>query len=249
MKAIILARVSTEEQREAGNSLPAQQERLRRYIERTSRLVLDKEFIFDESAYKEHRKQFEKVIGYVSGHKEVVAFCCDKVDRLTRDFLVGLPDLERLRRDGRIELHFPSDNLVLQRDSPATDLFHFYIAVSLAQYYSNAISDNTKRAFEQKRRAGEWTGPARIGYKSVPLDVEKRTRKDLVPDPERAHLIQHIFELYATGTRSITTVWKEVTRLGLRGLNGQELSRSNIEQILKDTFYYGMAYSPKHKHR
>ena len=34
MKAIILARVSTEEQKEVGNSLPAQQERLRLYINR-----------------------------------------------------------------------------------------------------------------------------------------------------------------------------------------------------------------------
>ena len=31
MKAIILARVSTEEQKEAGNSLPAQIERLKKY--------------------------------------------------------------------------------------------------------------------------------------------------------------------------------------------------------------------------
>jgi len=31
MKAIILARVSTEEQKEAGNSLPAQIERLKNY--------------------------------------------------------------------------------------------------------------------------------------------------------------------------------------------------------------------------
>ncbi|MEK6877668.1 MAG: recombinase family protein, partial [Thermoproteota archaeon] len=103
MKTIILARVSTQEQKEAGNSLPAQQARLRGYIDRVPRLELDKEFIFDESAYKEHRKEFDKIIDYISSFKEVVALCCDKVDRLTRDFLVGLPDLERLRRDGKIE--------------------------------------------------------------------------------------------------------------------------------------------------
>lgn len=34
MKAIILARVSTEEQKEAGNSLPAQIERLKQYCNR-----------------------------------------------------------------------------------------------------------------------------------------------------------------------------------------------------------------------
>src|SRR3989338_962052 len=63
MKTIILARVSTQEQKEAGNSLPAQQARMRIYIERVPRLELDKEFIFDESAYKERRKEFEKGTG------------------------------------------------------------------------------------------------------------------------------------------------------------------------------------------
>jgi len=243
MKTIILARVSTQEQKEAGNSLPAQQARMRGYIDRVPRLELDKEFIFDESAYKEHRKEFDKVIDYVSGFKEVVALCCDKVDRLTRDFLVGLPDLERLRRDGKIELHFPSDNLVLHRDSPATDLFHFNIAVSLAQYYSNAISDNTKRAFETKRRNGEWAGKPRIGYINIDLENGK---KDIVPDPERGHLIQKLFELYSTGSYSITLLWEKMTKMGLRGLDGQKLARSNIELILQDTFYYGIAYSKKH---
>ncbi len=34
MKAILIARVSTAEQKEAGNSLPAQRERLRKYCEK-----------------------------------------------------------------------------------------------------------------------------------------------------------------------------------------------------------------------
>jgi len=243
MKTIILARVSTQEQKEAGNSLPAQQARMRGYIDRLPRLELDKEFIFDESAYKEHRKEFQKVVDYIVSQKEVVTLCCDKVDRLTRDFLVGLPALERLRREGKIELHFPSDNLVLHQNSPATDLFHFNIAVSLAQYYSNAIGDNVKRTFEQKRKRGDWNGKPRLGYKNIELEDKK---KDIVPDPERAHLIQKLFELYATGNYSITTLWQEITRLGLRGFEGQKLARSNIELILKDTFYYGIAQSKKH---
>ena len=175
MEAILLARVSTEEQKEAGNSLPAQQSRLHTYTKQRN-LTLTQEFIFDESAHKEHRKEFDKVIKYIEGTKETIALCCDKVDRLTRDFLVGLPELERFRREGKIELHFPSDNLVLRQNSPSTDLFHFNIAVSLAQYYSDSISDNTKRAFEQKRKNGEITGAPPIGYNSVPTNEKKRTR-------------------------------------------------------------------------
>jgi site-specific DNA recombinase len=242
MKAITLARVSTEEQREAGNSLPAQQLRLLTYIEKTQKLVLDKEFIFDESAYKEHRKEFDKVIDYILSQKEVVAFCCDKVDRLTRDFLVGLPILEKLRREGKIELHFPSDNLVLHQNSPATDLFHFNIAVSLAQYYSNAISDNVKRAYEKMRRDGLWVSKVPLGYRR---DTDVLGNTTIIIDPERGHIVTKLFELYATGNYSLQTIREEAISMGLRTPTGAIPSKSTIEIMLKNTFHCGIAVSSK----
>lgn len=54
MKAIIIARVSTEEQKDAGNSLPAQIARLESYCERKGFEII-KKFSFDESAYKNDR--------------------------------------------------------------------------------------------------------------------------------------------------------------------------------------------------
>src|SRR4029077_3672837 len=50
MKAILIARVSTEEQREAGNSLPAQVARLERYCQIKGMPILNT-YSFDESAY------------------------------------------------------------------------------------------------------------------------------------------------------------------------------------------------------
>ncbi len=57
-KAVIIARVSTEEQKEAGNSLPAQVARLENYCERKGFEVI-KKFSFDESAYKNNREEFD----------------------------------------------------------------------------------------------------------------------------------------------------------------------------------------------
>lgn len=242
MKAIILARVSTEEQKEAGNSLPAQQERLRLYIERKPQLNLDKEFIFDESAYKEHRKEFDKIIEYIVAQKEIVSLCCDKVDRLSRDFLVGLPALEKLRRDGKAELHFPSDNLVLHKDSPATDLFHFNIAVSLAQYYSNSISDNVKRSYEQMRRDGIWPSRPPLGYIRS-KDVSGKSI--IIPDPERAHIIAKMFELYATGNYSIETLRQEIIKMGLKSSGNLIPPKSCIDNIIRNSFYCGIAVPKK----
>jgi len=243
MKAIILARVSTEEQKETGNSLPAQQARLVSYIEKNDDLFLIKEFVFDESAYKEHRKEFQKIIDYIEQQKEPVALCCDKVDRLSRDFLVGLPLLEKLRRTGQIELHLPSDNLVLHKDSPATDLFHYNIAVSLAQYYSNAISDNIKRAWEQKIRNGEIMTKAPIGYLNERTEDDKQ---NVYIDELRAAFVVRIFEMYATGLHSMQKISDEMKKEGLKSRHrGKYLKTRQIETILKNPFYCGFCFYKK----
>lgn len=58
-KSIIIARVSTEEQKEAGNSLPAQIARLKSYCDRKGYKII-KQFSFDESAYKGKRNDFDE---------------------------------------------------------------------------------------------------------------------------------------------------------------------------------------------
>src|SRR3989344_1690630 len=84
MKAIILARVSTEEQKEAGNSLPAQLSRMQDYCERNGYTVV-KTYSFDESAYKAKRDEFDKILEDINASKEKIAICFDKVDRLSRN--------------------------------------------------------------------------------------------------------------------------------------------------------------------
>ena len=58
MKAVILARVSTQEQEDAGNSIPAQIHRIENYCQRKG-FEIAKTFSFDESAYKNRRDEFE----------------------------------------------------------------------------------------------------------------------------------------------------------------------------------------------
>lgn len=245
MKAVILARVSTEEQKDAGNSLPAQIERMRAYCNRKNLdMSEDRIFSFDESAYKKKRDEFDDILEYLEQHKEKVAVCFDKVDRLSRNIFDKRVSMlyEKAVAD-EIELHFVSDGQVINSSMSAVQKFQFGMSLGLAKYYSDATSDNVKRAFEQKRRIGEWTGRVRLGYKNIPLDIENRLRKDIVLDDERAHLVKMMFDLYATGNYSTTTIWEKVTSMGLRSLKGTKISRSNVQYILKDPFYYGQPYS------
>ncbi len=248
MKAIIVARVSTDEQKE--NSPDAQLFRMQSYCERNDYLII-KTFSFVESAYKTKRDEFDNIIEYIEEcikKKEKIAVCFDKVDRLSRNiFDKRVALLYEKAVNNEIELHFVSDGQVINDKMNAGDKFAFGMKLGLSKYYSDAISDNVRRTFEQKRRNGEWTGAVRLGYKNIALDVEKRLRKDIVIDPERAHLITKMFEMYATGNYSLETIRQEVTDLGLRSLKGFKLSKSCVENILKDPFYCGTATSKKYK--
>ena len=69
MKAILIARVSTEEQKEAGNSLPAQIARLEKYCQIKGFPILQV-FSFDESAHEGPRDEFNGIIDFVLAQKK-----------------------------------------------------------------------------------------------------------------------------------------------------------------------------------
>src|SRR5574343_450279 len=104
MKAIILARVSTEEQMNEGQSIPAQLSRAREYT-KTKGLTIYKEFPFDESSVKDQRKKFEKVIEEIEKSKEKVALIVETVDRLQRSFKESVM-LDEFRKQDKLEIHF-----------------------------------------------------------------------------------------------------------------------------------------------
>lgn len=246
MKAIIVARVSTEEQREAGNSLPAQAARMETYFDNKG-FVVTKTFSFDESAYKTKRDEMDNIIAYIDDfikRKEKLAVGFDKVDRLSRNIFDKRVAylFERAIAD-EIELHFVSENQIVNSKISASEKFAFSMKLGLSKYYSDAISDNVKRAFEQKRRNGEWTGKPRLGYKN---SLDEFGRKNIIVDEERSHLIVKMFELYATGNYSLETLLRTITDMGLRNFDGKPVARNTIEHILKDSFFCGIAVSRKY---
>lgn len=155
------------------DALPAQTHRLLEYAKKRGYKYELTEI--RESAYSTHRSSFSILVNRISSLGESVIIVFDKIDRYTRDSSsqeVRL--LDQLRKAGTIELHFPSDNLFVHRDSPATDLLRLGMGVVVARYYSDAISDNVKRRFEQKLRDGEWIGMAPVGYKNINLPNGKK---------------------------------------------------------------------------
>lgn len=231
MKAILIARVSTEEQKEAGNSLPAQMLRLERYCENKGLEIL-KSFSFDESAYKNQRDEFDGILDFVIEQKQKIAVCCDKVDRLSRNmFDKRVSELyEKALRD-EVELHFVSDGQIINSRISAAEKFHFGISLGLAKYYSDAISDNVRRAIEAKLRRGEWLARAPYGYHNVKAEDGKA---DVVVDEYESRIVQKVFEWYATGAYSL-----ELACNKLKADYGIVWPRGYLAKVLDNPFYYG----------
>jgi DNA invertase Pin-like site-specific DNA recombinase len=119
MKAITVARVSTEEQREANNSLPAQTHRMEEYCRRNGFDIIES-FSFDESAYTDNRTEFDSILSRIDSQNEKIIVCFDKVDRFSRDiFDKRVPILYNKALAGLIELHFVSDGQVIDNKMSA----------------------------------------------------------------------------------------------------------------------------------
>ncbi len=231
MKAIIIARVSTEEQREAGNSLPAQEARLQNYC-KNKNFEIVRLCSFDESAYKNQRDAFDRIVDFILEQKEKVIVCFDKVDRLSRNvFDKRISLLYEKALSDEIEIHFVSDGQILSSKISATEKFTFSMSLGLAKYYSDAISDNVKRAQEQKLRKGEWLGKAPFGYKNIKLENEKTA---IIVDEHNRFIVKTAFELYATGGYSMELLCKKIkTDFGISWF------KSHLAKILQNPFYHG----------
>ena len=237
VKAFLISRVSDPRQADA---LPAQEYRLDEYA---NRLKLNAEkHMFDETAYKEDRTKFLEIINNATQHKGFYILVFDKIDRLTRDVSSQVVmDLKKLVKEGKTELHFPSDGLVFHQKSPAHDKTRLDMGMVFGGYYSAAISDNVKRKIEQKLRDREYPGKACIGYKNIQWEVDNKVFKDIVPDPERQQYIVKAFELRLAGN-SFRTIAKILREDGLRSNTKQlkPVGQSQIETMLKRPFYYGV---------
>ena len=234
MKAILLARVSSKEQEE-GQSIPAQERRLREYAERKG-LIVDEVFKITESSTKDTRREFEKILDRIGKSKETLALVADTIDRVQRSFKESVI-LDNLRKDGKVEIHFMREGLVLNLKSNSADILRWDMGVMFARSYVLQLSDNVKRSKEEALKKGICIGRAPLGYQRI---LDEKGEKDIVPDPQTKLLVQHMFSEYSSGNHSLQSIKALMKDEGLRGSQGNVLTKSQVESMLKNPFYSGV---------
>ena len=228
MKAIILARVSSKEQ-EDNNSIPAQTRRLNEYATRLGLEIISTVQLV-ESSTKANRTKFTEIINSIRRSKETIVLVTDTIDRLQRGFRESVM-LDELRKDGKIELHFMREGLVIKESSNSADILRWDMGVMFAKSYVTQLSDNVKRSQEEKLRNGEWLSSAPFGYTNVRRDGKAW----IEPDEANANIVREMFKLYATGTYSM----KRVGEIIAEKYNVRK-STSQVDKILKNPFYTGI---------
>lgn len=225
MKAFVLARESDKKQ----DSNDAQIGRLDSYI----KLKLFRPVVIHkikESSTQADRKQFMKIIEAIKKEKETVAFVVDTIDRMQRSFRESVI-LDDLRKEGKVEIHFYRENLVLHKDSNSADLLRWDMGVMFARSYVLQLSDNVKRKIAWKLRNKELPGKAPYGYRNITLPDDK---KDIVIEEFEAKVVKQMYEWYATKAFSMLLI-----RRKLKDEYNIDFSKGYIDTILKNPFYYG----------
>jgi hypothetical protein len=73
----------------------------------------------------------------------------------------------------------------------------------VVEYRSASEGEDPVRKLAREARLGGTIGPAKIGYINVKEEFDGRMISAVAFDPERAALIRHGFELYATGEYTV----------------------------------------------
>lgn len=237
VSAIVYIRVSTEEQSEEGFSLDAQRKYLLAYAEKIGKkhvLVVEEK----ETARKVGRSQFGKIIEFFDRSKKG---CCpelivEKLDRLSRNH-GDAATVYRLLNEKALKVHFAKENQILSNESKSAEILLFDMKFAMSKFFSNNLSEETKKGMTEKAHQGMYPSCAPIGYKNM---VDSSGKTIITPDPERAPLIRRLFEWYDSGNYSLDAIKKMAAEHGLTSpRSGRHLNKSSIAEALDRLTYTG----------
>ena len=222
---VLYVRVSTEEQKEKGLSLPAQEQKLREYCKSKGWNVL-KVFSEDHSAWKGFdRPAYEELKEYLESNKKNIHYLLfTQWSRFSRDMTSSLIEFRHLEKlkivpnaiEQWVDLTVPES------------LYLLGVYLAAPQVESDRLSKRTKDAMREGIRQGRWLWKAPYGY------LNDKNAKMIIPDPKTKELVRDIFSTYASGAFSI----EEIRRAAR--IKDCYLSKQAFINLLSNPLYVGL---------
>src|ERR1700693_3302790 len=223
IQAVIYARVSSKDQEREGYSIPAQLKLLREYAN-SHNFKITQEFIDVETAKIAGRKQFEAMVGFLKQNTSCRTLIVEKTDRLYRNFrdCVTLEELD-------IEIHLPKEGQIISKDAKSQAKLVHGIQVVIARNYIENLREEVRKGMREKAEQGVYPSRPPIGYTNNKLE------RTIEIDPKKAPLARRIYELYASGDYSLSSVQKAI-----KAEFGKRMAKGYLERLLKNPFYVGL---------
>ncbi len=193
-KAVILARVSTMKQEKEGLSLKDIQLPVLRDYARDKGLVVEREFVFSESADYKIRKKFDEMVEYVKADNDIKTVIAYRVDRITRNFRDAVL-IDELRLNHDKEIHFVYDRLVINKTTMGRDIQDWDLKVFLAKQYLNRLKEDATNSASYMLKNGLLPGKAPYGYRNITQEDKK---KWVVTEPLEAKVVEKMYEWYGS---------------------------------------------------
>jgi site-specific DNA recombinase len=241
MRCLIYLRVSTAEQAEGdlaggeGFSIPAQREACLRHIREQGWDLFDEYCDRGESARSADRPQLQAMLARIVERADVDAVVVHKVDRLARNIEDHFRIRATLKRCG-VQLVSITENIEETASGRLVEGIH----ALMAEFYSANLAAEVKKGMVQKAKMGGFPQQAPLGYRNVRETIAGRKVAMIVPDPERAPLVQLAFELYATGEFTQEHLREELRSRGLSNKAGRPLTLTGLAWLLSNQLYMGL---------
>gem|GEM_PF-2097277 len=227
--AVIYTRVSTEDQAKKDLSIPYQLDRCKEMAKENDCVVVGEFSDPGKSGTNTNRPDLQKMFTFMI-EKKVNALVVYKQDRLSRN-MKDFWTMYEILKDNNIQFLSVTERFF----EGSQKVMALGMSSTYSTFYSEYLSENVKKGHAQKIATGWWPTFAPIGYENYGDKIHRYIR----PQPESAKLVVHAFQLFASGSYSITSLTEELQKKGMLSLENKPISRSAVSRMLRNTIYYG----------
>ncbi len=234
-KAVIYIRVSTEEQKNEGESLEVQKDLCVKWARENDCQV--------EGVYDDGGKSGTKTVGR-DGLDDMIIRCQEDdidfaliidTDRIARNEFDHFNIKRELKKHGT-QLIAVNQPMI---DDSAEGMLMDGMLASINAFYSRLTGRKVKKSLEKKCEEGWWPGWGPLGYVNKNIGTIEKPINIIEVNPEYGPKVTEIFKLYSTNRYSVDDLVEMSYKIGLRSKNGKKLCRNILYFMLKNVFYTG----------
>jgi site-specific DNA recombinase len=224
MRAVLYARVSTEEQLESW-SVPAQKREFEDYCKQKG---WDNGGVYSEEGKSarsdaiDKRPQFRCLLA--DCEKRIFdVVVVHSLDRWSRNLRVTLESFKHLADHG---LAFSSITENIDYSTPEGKLFIAMLG-AFAQYFSDSLAKHTSKGMKERVMSGLPNGDIPFGYRRHDPDNPAEQKGHIYIIPAEAEAVRKVFQYYAAGGWSLSSLAAWLNKQGFRTRNKRPLKDGN----------------------